>query len=152
MADASSHGRIAALLMEAFAPADTLVRIGSRPEFGNHFLPAGSGLQAPIGLEKAVEWIEETRELSRIEPALGDRSMVDRDDDFRHPGKPGEFTKETASLNAGELQEIEDDIPSQAGPSFPWGAPCPIPNSTIAACKAPTIKASKDPCSPGFSR
>jgi hypothetical protein len=127
VADASSHGRVAALLMEAFAPPDTLVRIESRPEFGNHTLLAGSDLQAPIGLEEAAEWVEETRERFQIEPAPGDGSMAGLDDESSHPGKPGKFTKGTASLKAGALQEIEDDIPSQAGPSFPLRTTVPDP-------------------------
>lgn len=116
VADAASHGRVAALLNGIFAPPDTLIQIESRPESGNYSLLAGYGGKALIDLVKQGELVDETRELFQIQPTLGDSGIVDLEYGVSDPGKPGEFTKGTAKLKPGEWQEIEDDVQPQAGP------------------------------------
>lgn len=116
VADAASHGRVAALLGEILASPDTLIQIESRPESGNYSLLAGYGGKALIDLVKQGELVEETRELFQIQPTLRDGGIVDLVYEFNRPGKPGDVTKGTASLKAGEWQEIEDEVQPQVGP------------------------------------
>ena len=116
VADAASHGRVAALLGEILASPDTLIQIESRPGSGSCSLLAGSGVKALIELERQGELVDESRVLFQIVPTLGDIGIVDLEYEVSHPGKSGEFTKGTAKLKPGEWQENGSDVQPPAGP------------------------------------